>query len=76
MDVKLRKLHAAISYCQIPKKSLARHCGVSRSLFSMYLMGDLVMPPDIEDRLMARIKRELQEIRAHEAPALQQGVVG
>jgi hypothetical protein len=71
MNEKLRQLHAIIAYAGIPKKSLARHCGVSRSLFSQYLMGDLVMPPDLETRLMARLQNELQAVIAEGDPSLQ-----
>jgi hypothetical protein len=63
MDKELRQIHAAIAFTGIPKKVYARYCGVSKSLFSMYLSGDATMPPNIRERLYGRIRENLKAVK-------------
>lgn len=54
----LAAIRAAIAIQQIPKKSLARKCKVSRPQFSEILHGDREMPPEVRDRLIKELSLE------------------
>lgn len=54
----LAMIRAAIAAKQVPKKSLARRCKVSRPQFSEMIHGDKVMPADIQDRLLKELGLE------------------
>lgn len=48
-------VRAFIAAKQIPKKSLARKCRVSRPQFSEMIHGDRDMPPEVQDLLLKEL---------------------
>ena len=54
----LAAIRGAIAIKQIPKKSLARKCKVSRPQFSEMLHGDREMPQEVRDRLLKELGLE------------------
>ena len=54
----LAAIRGAIAIQQIPKKSLARKCKVSRPQFSEMIHGDREMPPEVRDRLIKELGLE------------------
>ena len=54
----LAAIRCAIAIKQIPKKSLARRCKVSRPYFSEMLHGDREMPQEVRDRLIKELGLE------------------
>jgi len=51
----LAAIRGAIAIQQIPKKSLARKCKVSRPQFSEMLHGDREMPQEVRHRLLQEL---------------------
>ena len=54
----LAVIRGAIAIKQMPKKSLARKCKVSRPYFSEMLHGDREMPLEVRDRLIKELGLE------------------
>ena len=59
----LAAIRGAIAIKQIPQKSLARKCKVSRPYFSAMLHGDREMPPEVKERLIRELG--LESRRSH-----------
>ena len=68
----LNIVRAAIATKQIPKKTLARRCGVSKPRFSEILHGDREMPPEVKERLISEL--EIDKTRKKMAVLLSGGV--
>jgi hypothetical protein len=51
----LAAIRGAIAIKQIPKKSLARKCKISRPYFSEMLHGDRKMPQEVRERLIKEL---------------------
>lgn len=51
-------IRGAIAIKQIPKKSLARKCKISRPQFSEMLHGDREMPREVRERLLKELGLE------------------
>jgi hypothetical protein len=55
----LELIRAVIAAKQIPKKTLARRCKVSKPMFSYYIHGEQAIPDDVKSRLISEL--DLQE---------------
>jgi plasmid maintenance system antidote protein VapI len=51
----LKVVRAAIAAKEVPKKSLARKCKVSRPQFSEMIHGDRPMPLEVQQRLIKEL---------------------
>lgn len=55
---------------QVSRSQLARHLGVSRSLVSQVLSGDVKGTPELLDRMATAVGLRIRVISARSAPAL------
>jgi len=70
-DKFLTLVRAVIAAKDIPKKSLARRCKVSRPQFSEIIHGDREMPEEVRQRLVSELGLEqaIQKMNAREGAA-------
>ena len=54
----LQIIRGMIAVKEIPKKSLARKCKVSRPQFSEMIHGDRTMPREVRERLIKELELE------------------